>query len=266
MADLLIYALPDNAPYDPNQSRRGYAKGGIVAIKETGQPWGGKDGPPNFVRLTIIDRTRDQVIQYLDHWYQVLDFRVDQHQPNPNDRYDAAIIAANKRASDGLGGVSLAQVESYLARWNINVQNASAGEVNVRFFIAQVATSPSFWNADVGNIVFNEISYNSGTGVHRIEADYSTTVYPSGAVENRIGSVATVVSHDTTGRVITYDISRDEVLAIGRASIREDVEMWVAKRRWYFDPAQVDAALSQGGIITRTAAQVAPFLLDALAD
>ena len=38
MAELLIYARPDNNPYDPDQSKRGYAKGGIVVIQETGAP------------------------------------------------------------------------------------------------------------------------------------------------------------------------------------------------------------------------------------
>ena len=264
MADLLIYARPDNNPYDPDQSKRGHAKGGIVVIQETGAPWGGADGPPDFVRLTITDRTKAQVIQYIDRWDQLIDFRVDQHNPTPNDRYDVAVIAVNKRASDGFGGLTRDKVETYLNGWNVTTQSAGQGEVNTRFFIGQVASSSSFFEADVSAVVFAELSYDSGTGVHQIQADYSATSYNSTAVQARVESLANVVSHANS--VIVYEVGRAAMLANMKNALRDDVEEWVAKRMWYFAPSEVDAAMAAGGIVSRTAAQVAPFLLDALAD
>lgn len=260
---LLIFARDDRTPYNVDRPQRGYAKGGIVTGMEGDGVWGAADGPPDFIRLTISDRTLAEVEQYRVRWDQLIDFRIDAHNVNL-DRYDITLFA-QRRLSDGLGGITREQVEDYLAGWNISVTSASAGNVSVRFRIRDVASSRNFFKADVSAVVFSELSYDQGTGEHVGRADYSATSYDPTLVEARIARCATVVAHDTVNKIIDYSL-RVDVLASLKQAVRDVVDEFVAKRRWYFDSAAVDDVLAAGGFVTRTAAQVMPFLKDALAD
>jgi hypothetical protein len=48
-------------------------RGEVVDIKPGGHEWGLKEQPPNYVHLTILNATRDQVCSYLEEWQ--IDFR-----------------------------------------------------------------------------------------------------------------------------------------------------------------------------------------------
>ena len=418
---LLIFARDDRTPYAADPQRRGYAKGGIVTMMESDGIWGSADGPPDFVRLTISDRTLAELEQYRARWDQLLEFDVRVHDV-ALDRYDVVIYASSRRASDRLGEFDPSAVVDYLTDWNVAILTAtqslapdaipaqsglmgdlaaitddpatpdalwlsagsntatslrmsfpapiaglrdgaaaqrfdvllrktainnaraddtwaidlyaagvlvasgiatgsgvptggrlvsatwgagllgnfsgadveclvrttpeaggspgSRGSIEigaarwqagvagalVRFRIAEVMRSSNFFAADVADVAFSEVSYDEGTGEHVIRADYSASAYFPSAVETTVADRATVLAHDTTARIIDYGMSRSEVLAFLRATVRADLDQFVAKRIWYFDPAVVDDALAAGGVVTRTVAQVAPFLLNALSD
>lgn len=49
-----------------------YLKGDIVVAKQSPAVWGGKEGPPDFIRVTITDADLAEVQPYLEVWINVI--------------------------------------------------------------------------------------------------------------------------------------------------------------------------------------------------
>ena len=273
-ATLLLWNAESRSPEDPDPSKRGPKKGSCFALKDEPSVWGTAEGPPDWVRLTITDKTADELDAYMRKWVQDLDFKDVTHQPTPNDRFDATLHAKNFRASDGCGAVTRDQVENYLAGWNVIVEHASANAVEVRYFIAQVATSRQFWDADVSDVTFELLSYEPSTGEHQIRADYSAAPWPPDRVELRVSQIARLIVHDRDNRTIDYAVMRDDVNARAKEGVKADIEDWCAKRQLYFDDVGMtfidnrvtDPGRNTGGHAEATAAEAAPFVRNSVND
>lgn len=258
MAYLLIKAT-DYSHADPTKNRRGVVpKGGIIEPRATGAPLGLKEVSPFCVTIQVPDATIADLLHYMQPWKLEVDYEL----VNSNlslDGYRYRVFSLETSVSGhgvNNGQITQAKVQNYLANWNCSFISASIADgVHFDIGVYQSATSNSFWDRDVSQIVFTEIDYNQSTGIHRIQADYSVLpINPSGVEHKVMARSGTVITHANS--VIVFDIHRNDVLKNFRDSVKEDTGEKLYRKRFTITPAQVDAIVSAGGSVIRTLAQV----------
>ena len=263
MAILLVFDH-DNTHADPEKEYRGcYKKGYIVQVFEDGTPYVNPPAPP-FLILQITGITQAQVEEYQKDWCRIIDYTVIQRSV-PLDGWRLDIKATNPNPS-GKGRLTVEKVQNYLENWGASIVGLVDNAVRFDIAISTILRSQNFWGVDVSLIVFAELSYDEGTGVHRIRADYSAVPVPEGMTDQKFEeSIArsveehggTVISN--TGGIITFDIGRDVVIQQVRDEVKQLTEDTICRRRMYLDPAFVDQIIAAGRVMVATPAQVAPY-------
>jgi len=168
------------------------------------------------------------------------------------------------------GGLTKDKVEGYLNDWGAVVFSFGPNEVVFDFSIYLLTTSNNFWTKgklDPVNIIWNEISYNETTGIHRISADYSALTNNPSFIERRINKRledGVIVSH--VNQVLTFEISRTSILQLFKAELKKDVRQRfkVKQKRWRLSNAAVNNIISQGGIVENDFSVVQTYLRDKL--
>ena len=266
MAKLLVYDK-DNFHTDSEKEYRGcYKKGYIVEVHEDTKPHVSPLQPP-FLILQITDRTKAQVEQYMYQWDRVADYAVIARDV-PLDGWRLDLVTINPNPS-GKGHITQVMVQGYLEGWGATIIGMSGNAVRFDITIGAILRSGHFWGANVGLIVFNELSYDEGTGVHRTEANYGAVPVPpkttldtfEAGFARRVEEVeGTVISN--TGGVIVFDIGRDAVIQRVRDEVKLSVADVICRRKVYLDPAYADTIIAAGRELVATAAEVAPFIRD----
>jgi len=267
MAKLLVYDK-DNFHADPDKEYRGcYKKGYIVEVFEDSKPHVNPPQPP-FLILQLTDRTKAQVESYMNQWERIVDYaQIARDVPNDGWRLDLETTNPNP---SGKGHITLAKAQNYLENWNaINISKVGNA---VRFDISiyNILTSQNFWGTDKVNLViFNELAYDEGTGVHQVSANYGALPVPQGTTldqfENNMASRVTEVGGiviTNTGGVITFDIGRDAVIQKAKDDVKRMMQDTICRRHLYLDPTYADTIISAGRELVATAAEVAPFIRD----
>lgn len=253
MAEILIKRISVTNP-DPEKDERGcYKRGYPVVIMPDGHEWGAEEGPPNFVVIKVPGVSKATLEQYLASHVRRVQFNV-LSSDLPNDSFGLEIVATNPSVS-GRGRITRVMVETFLNRWNLTVTDFTTNSVKFTAVIFDAIRSAGFWKVPTtGQVVFVEQSYNSGSGIHRVSADYSatsvdsTTVVP--LVTDRGG---TVVSHNPATKVIVFDISRVTVRNQFQEEVRSRVELNVSRRQFRVNEATVASAESTGSLTTNLA-------------
>ena len=269
---LLVMARSVSHP-DPDMDRAGcYKKGDIVDIYEPGITGAGHV-LPDFIEIDVTDGvTASQAAAYRDQWQSVFQYNV-LASDVINDIYQVEITNANAGASLA-AGITLAKVQTFLNGWNLSFVSESPNSVVFNADIYQAAISSSFWRGHSANIVFSAAGYDSGTGTHTIQADYSAftvlIVDPSVLAEiaNKVERAITM-----RGGSLVSNHNSVAVFTIDRATMRNAFQDEIANlasyiwkcRRWSFSEADVDAAIAAGGRVSQTQAQVLAKLQDAMA-
>jgi hypothetical protein len=158
-----------------------------------------------------------------------------------------------------------AQITAYIESWNGSVVSLVPDQLEFDISIADALMSHRFWNAagqlTVSSIVFSELSYNQGTGVHRIEADYSALGNsPTWVEEYAVEKGVIVVSHDS--RVLVFDATRPLVREIFESDIGRFASRTMVERRYYLPSGVVDAIIAQGGTVTTDEATLMSYMRD----
>jgi len=270
MAILLGYDK-DNTHPDPEKEYRGcYRKGYVVEVFENDKPYVNPPQPPFFI-LSIPELTKAQVENYMGQWQRAITYNVLQRSV-PLDGWRLEIKATNANVS-GKGHLTRAKVEEYIVNWGGQIVNVVKNGVRFDISIFSIVKSRNFWGRDVTPIVFAEVSYDQGTGVHRVSANYNAVPFPPGmtmeAFEKMFSDAVTdkdgtVVSN--TGGAVVFDIGRDVVIQRVRDELQEHSEETICRRQKYLDPAFVDAIIANGRVMTATAAQVLGYVRDRLVE
>jgi len=265
MAEILIKA-EDFVHPDPEVDRRAaWKKGHPVVVKPDGHKWGREEGPPKFIIVKIPGVSPDQLQNYIQEWRDDIDLQI-LSSDKTTDTYQVKLFNRNVSTS-GVGDVSRTRVEQALSEWNITVDSFITNGVIFTFNVYNVLTSPEFWERRVDNINFTELSYDSTTGVHRIQIDYSAAnVEPQRAerIATRVGGI--VVNNDTTNKIMVVDFDRTDATNRFKRWLKERIEDIQARRRFCVPANLIDQVVRQGGIITVTKTQFLNYLRDKLTE
>jgi hypothetical protein len=255
MAELLIKAV-DAVHVDVEKDRAGcYKKGYIVDIRPDGFLWGNKEQLPKFVIVKCPEATPEECNSYKDSWKDDFVFNIES-QNAAQGRYTVR-VQSNAVSVTGSNQITLSKIDSFLTSWGCNNISFTAPYVQFDFRLAQAIQSGGFW--DVPNIAekvnFTVISYNSTTGVGRIQAVVTDSTITAKQISSRITErEGTIVSSDH--QTFIFDIERSSLFAKFKTDIKAKSEKIFCRRKYCFLPTDVDTAISMGGTVTLTKAQI----------
>lgn len=255
MAEILVFAINKTNP-DPDIDRRGcYKKGYPVVIKPDGWGWGGEERLPKFVLVKCPQVTVEQIINKANEWRLEISYEQVAHDP-VLDGYRIRVKADNVSVSGG-GALTRDKVENYLGLWGATIFSTASNEVVFDAGIYNAIKSQGFWEGDISTLVFDEISYDQETGIHRVQANYSASTYGSQKIENAVKvRGATVIQNDVINSIITFEIDRATVFNVFKSEVKAKVDITYCRRQYYFTEAQVDQVIAAGGEIILSAVQL----------
>ena len=150
-------------------------KGDIVEIRATSTPTQIGDEATYFVWVDVPSVPIKDFKQYNELWRLDIDFEV----VNSNisvDGFSIRVFAVTVN-SVNRGALSKDDIEEYIEEWGGTVFSFGTNEVIFDILISDAIVANRFWRAwktDVLSLVdFTELSYDSGTGLHRLQIDYS---------------------------------------------------------------------------------------------
>jgi len=234
-----------------------HSKGDIVEIRATGTPFAGKE-VVYFVVAEVPDVPMTDFIGYSKPWNLELGFEV-VAQNTAIDGYRLRLFS--ELISGVLGIVSPAAVEQFIMSWGGTIHSTAANEVVFDISIYAALTSAAFWEIDVGQIAFSELSYNETTGIHRIQADYSALANNPTYVERYVAGMGlSIVSH--ADKILIYDADRAVVRDSFQRDIKQKASKTIARRRYCVGSGVVDYIVGQGGVVTTDRATLESYIQD----
>jgi hypothetical protein len=252
---------------------RGYP----VVIKPDGHPWGRCERLPEYVVIKVPGLPVGSV--NIDHertWRMAIDY-AQVSADYVADSFVFTVSATRFNARTGEGKISLPvlvanKAERLLENWGATGISFADNAVTFSIRIADAYRTRAFWEGrDLTGLVFTDLSYDQGTGIHRVRIDYSVRVWAD--TEERddfveaLAERAAVISHNTTTKRLTVDIARSRVRAEFQDEVRMRVESIVVRRRRYRAPeSAVAVAEAAGGTLAVTQAEYQAAIIDQVSE
>ena len=241
------------------QDKPPHYKGDIVNIRADGTPFNGQQ-PDYYV---LVEVSGEPMTDFEGHnlaWEREIAFDVVASDP-AQDGFRLRLYSATENT--GAGAITKEEIDSYITAWGGTIVDYGANEVRFDITIYGALTSSAFWEIPTiaENVVFSELSYDSSTGVHRIQADYSALGNNPTYVERYVKRMGlTIVSHQD--RVLTYDADRSVVRDAFEKDLKEKGKKRVAKRRYHVSDSVVDTIIANGGTYTTDKATLLNYVTD----
>ena len=234
-------------------------KGDIIGVRATGTPLPGPTSP--HVIAEVLDLPMDDFEQYKAKWERVVDFEVVASDP-AQDGFRLRLYSTTANA--GQAEITKDEAEGFIQSWGGTVHSWGTNEVIFDITIYDALVSQAFWDIDISSAVFSELSYDQGTGVHRIQADYSAMGNNPTAVERYVRRMGlTIVSH--SDRVLTYDADRTVVRAAFEKDMTDKARKNIKRCRYYFGEGVVDTIVTNGGYMTTDENTMLSYIKDKVA-
>jgi len=246
---------------DPEKDRRGvYKKGYPVALVNAPHNFRGfKEGLPYRCAMNVIDGNVNDVEamiatifsenSLIQKWKRNIDWEVINNDLTI-DGWRLRVFTTNPGFSN-IAGLTREKVETFLNNWYADVISVHKNEVIFDVTIYQDGSfnpgalrSRGFWGFTTGLLTFDELAYNQGTGIHRIEVNYGALIPDKKAgeiVKEKGGEIITNV-----GGVITFDISRQDVLNEFKEDIKGKLRTIIYRRQFRIPETAVDDIISNG--------------------
>jgi len=223
-------------------------RGGIVEVRATGSPFTVLE-QQNFIRVDIADPMQ-AVLSYADHWYFDVNYSII-NSDTVNDIYTARLI--NPYASTTIDGIDQTKIDAFLNNWNATNILYAQNLVQFDIDIYQSMISPKFWRqvnvAAFNQFVFTQINYTPATGIHEIQADYSTlNINPTSVELLMMAEGANILSH--ANRVIEFELARTDIRTKLLNDVKSGTRYVINSNRYFVSDAVVTNVENQGGIIT----------------
>lgn len=247
-----------------NNDKTARLKGDIVELRATGHPLSDTE-KLDFIVVVVPSLTIREMKLYYKEWIRNIGYSIVTHQNN-TDNYRVKITGISiSQTSQGVnfGKISVEQVENYLSGWNVVLHNFADNEVTINIGTYETAISPKFWDRDsLSAVVFSHISYEPSTGIHVIQADYSSKNWGHTAVENAIDAInndTIVLAHE--GKILTYQVQGTGVPKVHSKNVplkkfwqdlQEKVQQTLKSSRYHFTSAFVDSAVNNTIVLTET--------------
>jgi hypothetical protein len=262
---LLVKVTPAWNPDDPMV----YGKGFPVHADITNQ-YVGKQVLPDFVQFVITDADNLETVRdaYTIPWKREIDWEFVSHDFATDTHTLKAFTKPEFVSASGKNRLTRDGVESFLNRWNAVVDSISLGEVTFTVNALDAIISEGFWGRTVPDGVLTELSYTEATGIHSITIDYGLIpAVPLAELAALITSNGcTITSNKPAQKKATFSCSRDNVFAQFKQSVKDAIDGTYAIRRWNFLDAAIDAAISAGGSLEVTKAQVTSYIHNRITD
>lgn len=255
--------LSDDGTRPPDEEMKySNRKGAIVGCLDAGTEvpslhLSGKQIPPDWC-VVRSDVTRAQVEPFMLPWYPEISFSR-QSLDTATDAWSGTVTADVVRSGDG-HGLTRAQVEAFLAQWNVENMVFSQGQVTGDFTIFGLATSRRFFSRDLTGLVFELRGYVEASGEHEIRLDYAA-VFPNNdaAVFNLVSRFAEVRRQNNAQDTIDYAVWRgapahdpaprsgllgDNLFAAIKEDVEETLNRKMSTRRWLLAESKVDEIMN----------------------
>lgn len=261
MAEFLVLAVTKVTLPDPDEDRaNAHKKGDIVVVADNNHSWGSLETLPNFVKVKCAEALLADYNHNGFPWFLVIDYEVLSHD-TATDIYNIRAFSVVPGAANE-AGLTREMIENHLTAWNASIISVTANEVVFDLFIWPAITSNRFWDKDVSQIIFTQLTYDEPTNEHHVRADYSTNGWNQSKVEIRIielGGYDVVFNSPTE---VEFRILGTSVRAEFKRDMTEALSKLFKRRRYGFSEAHVDQAISSGGIMTVTKTQLDNVLID----
>lgn len=262
MAEILVRAI-SNVHSDAEKDRRGcYKKGYPVVVMPDGHEWGSQEGLPGFVIVKCPQVTPAQVTNYISHWKDDFQYSV-VSQNAAQGRYTVRVQNDSVSVS-GANRLTAEKVSAYLAKWGCSNASYTSPYYQFDFSLWAAVRSEAFWNRDVSAVTFTLVSYNSTSGVGRVQAVVPAATLSESVTRTITERGGTIVS--STGTTYVFDIDRSNLFDKFKADVKQRLETIYCRRQYYFTEAQVDTVIAAGGSITLTQAQLLAAVKNKLED
>ena len=250
--ELLVKAI-DALHSDPDKDRRGcYKKGYPVVVMPDGQTWGREECLPKFVIVKCPEVTVEQARGYIDSWKD--DFQYEVVSQNVAQGSYTVRVSEKNQSVTGKNKITAQKVSEYLGKWGCNNMSYTDPYYQFDFRLSAAVQSEAFWGGSVSGIIFTIVSYNSTTGIGRVQAEFATTPNAETIIRKIRERGGVIVS--STDKVITFDINRSDIFTKFKEDVKLRLENNYCRRKYYFTSAQVDTVIAAGGVITLTKTQL----------
>lgn len=267
MREILVRNFDSTNP-DFERDRMGCRKRGMVdAIFRSPHSWGRLEGLPKFVIIKVdLDQTDIDTFQgFRKIWKDNFDYEILATRPAQGE-YDVRIFetAAGASGQNAMTGAKLIRVRDYLIGWGCSNFAAATGGGSFTFNLWDAVRSQNFWNVPLTamiGLVFDLESYNSQTGIGRINIDYSLTqIKPEMVVQKIEERGGNVLSAGALNAV--FEIERSDILTRFREDVKQRIEQVFMYQQYRIDQDTMDAAVAAGGTLTLTKAELLASIVD----
>jgi hypothetical protein len=234
-----------------------HKKGDIVEIRASNTPFGGKE-PDSFVLIEVPDIPMTAYRKYNMAYNTEISFSIVGHNAEL-DGYRLRLFS--NLSSNFIQQIGIDKITAFIEKWGGTVFSIEDDAVIFDLSIFGALKSAGFWDISPENIVFTELDYNTETGMHRIELDYSALGNNPSYVETYIeqrGLVA--ITHNN--RVLTFDADSNIVKAEFEKDIEEKSKTMVARRRYYIPENIVDLVIANSGMYTTDETTLLSYVMD----
>ena len=231
---------------------------------------GGKQVPPRFIQVELTDENdwQDAERTYCKYWEREIDWEFVGHDYSTDGHRLKVFTKPELVSVSGLNGLTRDKVEIFLNNWGAVVQSIGQNEVVFDAVILDAIESNGFWGGDVSLITWNEKDYDQGTGVHRVEANYSASAM-AGSSNERVEGIITDRGGAVTKHVankVTFEISRTAVFSVFKADVKKKTEAPFSQRAFKILSQHVQMAIDNGGTLSVTRQQFAQYVYNRLND
>jgi hypothetical protein len=248
---------------DPNIDRSGcYKKGYPVVVMPDGHIWGTEEGFPKFVIVKCPEITVEQTRNYINHWRDSFSYAVIATYPAQG-RYTVRVTNSSESVTH-INAITLDKIENYLLKWGCDTISFVPYYVQFDIRLWNMVRSDAFWNVDnvSSKVIFELISYDSGTGIGRIKATVPIAWPSNQVIGTIIDRSGTIIS--SAHPVYIFDIERSVVLEKFKMDVKNKIERIYCRRQFYVTEAVVDYIVNQGGIISVTKTQLLNYIKNKL--
>ena len=221
-----------------------HKKGDIVEIRASGTPFGGKE-PDAFVMVEIPGEPMKAYKHLSKAWERELGFTV----VSTDLSTDTFVLQMSPITG---GTLSLDEAKPHIEGWGGKITTSDTNSVTFSISVYDALTSQRFWELPADKqalIKYLELSYDQSTGIHQIQADYSSIPNNPTYIENWVDSRGLEVVSNKD-KVLVYNADREVVRDAFQKDMQEKLRKMIARRKYSVPASVVDTIIAKGGTMS----------------
>ncbi len=223
-------------------------KGDVIEVRPLNAPIGG-DEINHFIFIKVTNAEENEFSGHGNSWDKELGCSMI-HGDIEQDGYTFR-IESNNVGRTGTGAVVEGDVSTFLTGWNCTITTTATNKIDFTANIYSMITSiANFYYMDkFSNFSFSEISYSSGTGIHRVQLTYGASSGSDSIAGIVMAMGGIVISNN--GTVCVFDIPRTIILDRFHKQFNTSpfINRIIIRRKFHIDTTEVDSIVSSGGTV-----------------